>query len=417
MGRNIYGKVYAFQHKQSRKIKVVKELQKDIILEKKAVDELLKSRKLLSQLQDCCFVVRLYAAVQDPNTLQLLLDYKEGGELAFHMKNHHFTEEEIKSILSHLILSLDDIHHVGVIYREVKPENILLDTEGFAYFTNFYKSFTFKDLSKPDFFDPPSHIYHPDPSAKNSSSFHLIDTNPTKEVYGTIPYIAPEVLIGGPHNEKVDWWGLGVLAYTLLYKEYPWNIPEKVLKEHSYHWLHDEILKSEIKFHQETSKSFKDLVKGLLTLDPEKRFSIKEIKSHSFFGNYNWELIREKKIPPHYRPVLDGAQFTKQNHTPLPKKQISVEDQKLFNGWDWINPRYPKGVTPQEEDIIYFQNTQDFPMGLQLYQSDLSGRRGKVVFSLKDIPEKTLFSTERGTTLEKISAYMLLVDNEEVILK
>jgi len=100
--------------------------------------------------------------------------------------------------------------------------------------------------------------------------------------------------------------------------------------------------------------------------------------------------VETKKIKPLFRPKADAGQ-TPIISTQSRKNILSVEDQKVFAGWDWINPRFPKGITPEEEDVIFFIQVQDYPVGLQLYQHELSGVRGKIIFSLKEMPEKNSF--------------------------
>jgi len=135
------------------------------------------------------------------------------------------------------------------------------------------------------------------------------DENPGKNIIGTIPYISPELLEGRAHDEKVDWWCLGVIGYELAHGEAPWPISEKTKKENLYQTLYDEMHKTEPKWAFQLSKEYKLFIKGLLSVDPSKRFGIEEVKSHPFFSRMNWDLLRQKKIKPPFHPKVDAVHF------------------------------------------------------------------------------------------------------------
>jgi len=296
---------------------------------------------------------------------------------------------------------LEDIHKCNVIHRNLKPENILLDAEGFAYLHDFTSSFFSENR---------------DGIISENNESHISDENSQGKFIGTIPYCAPELLIRGPHNEKVDCWSLGVIAYELAHGETPWKISSKLGKSDIPGWLLQEI-KKEIKFSQNLSNEFKQLITGLLKIDPLERFGIEQVKIHPFFTRFNWDLIRKKKIKPPYKPKSDSIpMFSRSNIFPV-KILLSEDDQKQFSEWNWINPRFPSGITPEEEDIIFFTTSQEYPQGLQLYVQELSGIRGKIFFSIKEIPTQVLFCTERGTSIERISPELLKVGDVQIICK
>jgi len=153
-----------------------------------------------------------------------------------------------------------------------------------------------------------------------------------------------------------------------------------------------------------------------LKINPNERFGVEQVKNHPFFGRYSWDLIKKKKIKPPYKPKPDSIPVVSRTNTIPVKILLSEEDQKQFSDWDWRNPRFPSGITPEEEDIIFFTTSQEYPQGLQLYVQELSGIRGKIFFSIKDMPEQVLFCTERGTTIERISQDFLKVGDVQITI-
>ena len=133
------------------------------------------------------FVVSLHYAFQSPERIYFVLDFVNGGELFYHLrKKVRFTESQIKFYAAELILALDHLHNMGFIYRDIKPENILLDGDGHVKLTDF-------GLSK------------------------AVGDDSTNTLCGTAQYLAPEVILRKPYNKMVDWWGLGILIFAVSY--------------------------------------------------------------------------------------------------------------------------------------------------------------------------------------------------------
>ena len=114
------------------------------------------------------------------------MDYVNGGELFYHLrKKIRFSEKETKFFAAELILALDHLHSMGFIYRDIKPENILLDSDGHLKITDF-------GLSKA-----------------------LEQNEQTNTLCGTAQYLAPEVILRKSYDKMVDWWGLGILIHEM----------------------------------------------------------------------------------------------------------------------------------------------------------------------------------------------------------
>jgi serine/threonine protein kinase len=137
----------------------------------------------------------MHFSFQTPKKLYFLMDFLNGGELFFHMKKEsRFTENKSKFYAAEVTLALRHLHERGIIYRDLKPENVLLDISGHLKLTDF-------GLSKMGVFG-------------------------TKKIYtfcGTPEYLAPEIINGKGYTKAVDWWSLGLLLYEMLSGRHPFK--------------------------------------------------------------------------------------------------------------------------------------------------------------------------------------------------
>jgi serum/glucocorticoid-regulated kinase 2 len=178
LGRGSFGKVMLVQKKTDKKIFAMKILKKRAIIARNQVEHTKAERKILQALQHP-FLMTLRYAFQTKEKLYFVLDYFQGGELFFHLKNNRrFSEEVARIYVGEIGLALGHLHSLGVIYRDLKPENILLDDNGHVCLTDFGLA---KDVETGD----KAHTF-----------------------CGTPEYLAPEIVTGAGHDKAVDWWSL-----------------------------------------------------------------------------------------------------------------------------------------------------------------------------------------------------------------
>lgn len=183
-----FGKVYLVRDKASSILYAMKVLKKDYIIRKNQVEHTKTERSVLGYARHP-FIVGLNMAFQTADKLFFVLDYCGGGELFFHLgKVGRFPEERSKFYAAQIVLALEYVHKLGVIYRDLKPENVLLDQHGNVRLTDFGLS-------------------------KEGVSDHSTGAN---SFCGTPEYIAPEVLLRQGHGRAVDWWSLGALLYEMI---------------------------------------------------------------------------------------------------------------------------------------------------------------------------------------------------------
>jgi len=280
LGRGSFGKVMQVKKKSNGKVYAMKILKKRAIIARNQVEHTKAERKILQALQHP-FLMTLRYAFQSKEKLYFVLDYYQGGELFFHLKNkRRFSEEVARIYVAEIALALGHLHSLAVIYRDLKPENILLDDNGHVCLTDFGLS---KDVDK----DDKAHTF-----------------------CGTPEYLAPEIVTGAGHDKAVDWWSLGILLYELtvgIPPFYSQNVNE----------MYNKIQHGVLRFPPFLSEPCKNLIVALLNRDPTKRLGSKDdvndIRSHQFFKDMSWDKLYKKEIEPSYKPKLKEKAETKQD--------------------------------------------------------------------------------------------------------
>ncbi|XP_062911964.1 ribosomal protein S6 kinase alpha-5-like isoform X1 [Mobula hypostoma] len=325
LGAGAYGKVFLVRKisgHDTNKLYAMKVLKKAAIVQKAKTTEHIKTeRQVLEHIRQSPFLVTLHYAFQTDTKLHLILDYVNGGELFTHLyQREHFTENEVQIYTGEIVLALEHLHKLGIIYRDIKLENILLDGDGHIVLTDF-------GLSKEFVID------------KNEKAYSFC---------GTIEYMAPEIIQGGScgHDKAVDWWSLGVLVYELLTGASPFTVDGA---KNSQSEISRRILKNDPAFSVEIGPTAKDLIQKLLMKDPKQRLGsgptgAEEIKSHAFFQGLNWTDLANKKIKPPIKPVIENEldvsnfaeEFTKMD--PAYSPAAIPQHTDLFKGYSFVAP-------------------------------------------------------------------------------
>ncbi|XP_046825517.1 ribosomal protein S6 kinase alpha-5-like isoform X1 [Vespa crabro] len=333
LGTGAYGKVFLVRKRMGTdagRLYAMKVLKKASIVQKKKTTEHTKTeRQVLEAVRDSPFLVTLHYAFQTDAKLHLILDYVSGGELFTHLyQREHFTEDEVRIYIGEVILALERLHKLGIIYRDIKLENILLDREGHIVLTDF-------GLSK-------EFLPHERDSNARAYSF-----------CGTIEYMAPEVVRGGSagHDIAVDWWSVGVLTYELLTGASPFTVEgEKNTQQE----ISRRILKTEPPIPSHLNPTVRNFISRLLVKDPRQRLGggprdAKELKEHPFFKKapppFTWDALEKRQIAPPFVPrithELDTSnfsdEFTKMVAADSPAV-VPPNHDKIFRGYSYVAP-------------------------------------------------------------------------------
>lgn len=268
IGRGVYGKVMLVEDaKNPSKKYAIKSIRKSKLVESDKVHTVLTERNVLAKCQHP-FIVSLYFAFQTPSKFYFGLEYSPGGEIFFHMQKRGILPlKEVTYYIAEISLAFDFLHKYHIIYRDLKPENVLLDSEGFIKLTDFGLS---KDLSSID----------------KTSTF-----------CGTTEYLAPELVNHQNYDYAIDWWTLGIFTFELLFGYTPFANPNRIKM------FQNIVLKKPV-FPHNADPGAISLISQLLEKDPKKRPTLKEIKENVFFKDVNFDDVLAKKIKPPFVPDI-----------------------------------------------------------------------------------------------------------------
>jgi serine/threonine protein kinase len=271
IGKGSFGKVMMVEKKDTGQIYAMKVLRKEAIIARKQVAHTMAERNILHKVSHP-FIVTLHFAFQTEAKLYMVLDYVNGGELFFHLKNDgKFSEPRVKLYAAEITMALQHLHSLNIVYRDLKPENILLDAEGHIRITDFGLS---KELQ-------PDELTH--------------------TFCGTPEYLAPEVLKAQGHGTAVDWWSLGTLVYEMLTGLPPFY-------SQNVNIMYQKILNGELRYPSYVTPEAVALLDGLLTRDPVKRLGSKtcekDIRAAAFFKTIDWQKLYRKEIVPPFKPKV-----------------------------------------------------------------------------------------------------------------
>jgi len=252
----------------------MKILQKSEEIRLNQQEHICSDRKILAAI-DHPFIVILYRTFQDRHHVHMLLEYVNGGEVFSHLRNAgRFSREFTKFYTGQIVLVLQYLHDMNIVYRDLKPENLLIAHNGYLKITDFGFA---KEL-------------HQD----------------TWTLCGTPEYLAPEIIQSKGHGLAVDWWALGILTYEMLcgyppfYDENPFGIYQKILV-------------GKVDFPRYFDEFAKDIVKRLLTADKLQRLGgvqaggAADIRRHKFFRGVDWNALGNCSIQAPIVPQVSSA--------------------------------------------------------------------------------------------------------------
>ncbi|PIA14185.1 kinase-like protein [Coemansia reversa NRRL 1564] len=282
IGRGSFGKVRMVEHRPSSKTYALKYINKATCIANHAHGNTLRERDMLEEI-DHPFVANLRFSFQDECSMFMVMDLMIGGDLRFHIMRRRFFEGVIRFWVAELACALNHLHfHHGIVHRDVKPDNILMDHQGHVALTDF------------------------------NIATRIVNGAPHYAVAGTANYMAPEVVSGVGYTYSVDWWSLGVVMYECVYGRRPFR-HKKNTDSLKHALLHDEI-QFPIVTDVQVSYECVSLMRGLLNKDPELRLGcgpkgFAALKAHPFFAPINWPQLEAKRSVPPFAPNNDLSNF------------------------------------------------------------------------------------------------------------
>merc|ERR1719263_2003298 len=232
------------------------------------------SEKDVQLMCDSPFVVKLFETYNSQESLYLLLELALGGELyaTYNKKSFWGKVDHAKFYVGGTVFAFEHLHSKKIIFRDLKPENLLLNDKGHIKLTDM-------GLAK-------------------------VVIGKTYTTCGTPDYFAPELIASSGHTNAVDWWTLGILIFELMSghppfeSAYPMQIYSKVMKGIG-----------KVPFPAKCQGPVGDLVKALLKKEPSERLpmrpgGVKNMKDHKWYSGFDWKQMSELSNEPPYKPVV-----------------------------------------------------------------------------------------------------------------
>uniref|UniRef100_A0A670ZA60 protein kinase C n=1 Tax=Pseudonaja textilis TaxID=8673 RepID=A0A670ZA60_PSETE len=326
IGRGSYAKVLLVRLKKNDQIYAMKVVKKELVHDDEDIDWVQTEKHVFEQASNNPFLVGLHSCFQTTSRLFLVIEYVNGGDLMFHMQRQRkLPEEHARFYAAEICIALNFLHERGIIYRDLKLDNVLLDTEGHIKLTDY-----------------------------GMCKEGLGPGDTTSTFCGTPNYIAPEILRGEEYGFSVDWWALGVLMFEMMAGRSPFDIITDNPDMNTEDYLFQVILEKPIRIPRFLSVKASHVLKGFLNKDPKERLGCQpqtgfsEIKSHTFFRSIDWDLLEKKQATPPFQPQITDdygldnfdTQFTSEpvQLTPDDEDVIKRIDQSEFEGFEYINP-------------------------------------------------------------------------------
>lgn len=323
LGRGSYGKVFMVLKKDTGRRYAMKEMS----AEKMRMAEIkapFAERIILEEI-DHPFIVHLHYSFQEEGNLYMILDLLAGGELFTYIDQHAPLEEEVvKFYAAEVALALGYLHSRNIIYRDLKPENVVFDSDGHACLTDF-------GLAKANVYEATASTY-----------------------CGTNEYLAPELLKGIPHGKAVDWWSLGLMMCEMLFNELPFYDDNPMQ-------MQIKILSEEVTFpaHASISEDTKDLIRCLLNKSSEKRMqTLEAFKAHKCFAGLDFDLLLQRKLKAPITPDPDPSHNFSREFTSEVITQSESPSQAVVTLAGYT---YDREVSEQEKTPQHSPVTTDEP--------------------------------------------------------
>ncbi|KAF9383229.1 hypothetical protein CPB97_006635 [Podila verticillata] len=304
IGKGSFGKVRMVERRETGKVYALKYISKAQVIKMDAVRNILRERQILETL-DHAFVVNMRFAFQDDEYMYMCMDLMMGGDLRFHTNRKSFGEDVVRFWIAEMSSAINHLHSLGIVHRDIKPDNVLLDADGHAHLTDF------------------------------NIGCKLTEEKPVlTSQSGTVAYMAPEVFKGTGYGTSVDWWAMGVVFYECIYGHRPFQT-ESIAD------LKVAICNQAIEYpaKEHVSRDCISLIREFLVREPSERLGTRTgmsgIRQHLFFHGAAssshmslvdwWHLLETKQLAPPFKPSSEHNNFD----TTYDLEELLMDDEPL----------------------------------------------------------------------------------------
>ncbi|XP_074028685.1 protein kinase C delta isoform X4 [Leptinotarsa decemlineata] len=318
LGKGSFGKVLLAELKETEYYYAVKCLKKDVVLEDDDVECTLIERKVLALGTKHPYLCHLLCTFQTESHLFFVMEYLNGGDLMFHIQaSGRFPEHQARFYGAEIVSGLKFLHNKGIVYRDLKLDNILLDFDGHVRIADF-----------------------------GMCKLQIFLDRMAETFCGTPDYMAPEIIKGQHYNQCVDWWSFGVLLYEMLLGQSPFSGCD----EDELFWS---ICNEKPVLPRFLSSEATSILTMFLEKDASKRLGNRfsphgDIQDQPFFRAIDWYALEARQLEPPFKPnlqhPLDTQYFDKHftvekaKLTPIESTILQSMDQTQFQGFSYTNP-------------------------------------------------------------------------------
>ncbi|ODV59505.1 uncharacterized protein ASCRUDRAFT_9189 [Ascoidea rubescens DSM 1968] len=317
LGKGNFGKVMLAESRHTHKLCAIKVLKKDFILEHDEVESTMSEKRvfLAANRERHPFLINLHCCFQTENRIYFVMEYVPGGDLMWHIQKQRFSQRRAQFYAAEVLLGLKYFHDNGIIYRDLKLDNIMLAPEGHIKIGDY-------GLCKED----------------------MWYGNTTSTFCGTPEFMAPEILKEQKYGKAVDWWAFGVLLYQMLLAQSPF-------KGDDGDEVFNAILTDEPLYPIQMASDAVSILQALLHRDPEKRLGAgprdaEEVMNHPYFKKINFDDVLHKRTKPPYIPEIKSEvdvsnfdeEFTSETPKLTPVNSLLTSDmQEKFRGFSHMS--------------------------------------------------------------------------------
>ena len=304
IGKGNYGSVSFVMNKRTKFPYAIKAINKYNIMTENMSENIQLEKNILLKI-DHPFIVKLVKCLKDENNIYFLLEYIKGKELFDVIRDIGFlNKEQTNFYIASMMIAIQYLHERKIIYRDIKPENIIIEKNGYLKLIDFGTAKEIEDR--------------------------------TKTIIGTPHYMAPEIITGEGYSFQVDFWSISICMYEFMCGEVPFGEKDEDPME-----IYFEIINKTLSFPDKyiiIDKEFKHIMKKMLDKNPSYRLSnFNSIKNNAWFKDFKWDELTNLNLKPPYLPLIPNSSFEYNEQS----KPLFNDDEKKFKKYvDFMKENY-----------------------------------------------------------------------------